>query len=412
MQSSLFSVSSNWTADKVVDGCLKQNIGSDCCTHTAWNRNKALWQVDLGKLSTISYITIYNRDEGVQFPRRLAGYQLYLSNTSDWSQGILCYEDKSNNWTEVEMVVTHRCPYVAKFVTIYNYRNDPARHDWYEDNAVLELCEVQVFGCPIRKYGNGNCNQTCSDKCYGGNCDASTGSCFYCLPGKWSHTCDQDCSSGCEGCIQNGSCTDCVSGKWGDTCDRDCSKNCNDCFQNNESCKDCIRGKHGNSCELYCPTHCANDACDREFGLCIDCKPGKRGETCDLDCPAKCKDLLCEKTTGFCSECMDGMYGYKCEKACPAECGSNKCRRSDGTCEDTDTCTRTDNITVVAVLAAVAALCSVTAIASFVYMLRIRAALKTEQTKATEEHYTGIDMAGRDDLNAYYEMSSPNATTN
>ncbi|XP_069128621.1 uncharacterized protein [Argopecten irradians] len=139
---------------------------------------------------------------------RFAGYQLYLSNITDWKTGVLCYEDTSSNETEVETVITHQCPFVAQYVTIYNYRGNPKRHDWYSDDAYLELCEVQVYGCPRQKYGYGDCNEMCPDGCYQGTCDASSGSCLYCPPGKWGVVCDMDCHSNCNGgCnVNNGSC--------------------------------------------------------------------------------------------------------------------------------------------------------------------------------------------------------------
>ncbi|XP_060074789.1 uncharacterized protein LOC132554498 [Ylistrum balloti] len=227
----------SWNADRAVDGCLNQDISSNCCIHTADTIKEVWWQVDLGSLNTINYITIYYRDA---FERRFAGYQLYLSNTTDWTQGNLCYEDTSKNLTEVELIVTHQCPYVARYVVVYNYRSYPKRHEWYDDFAILELCEVQVFGCPIQKHGYGNCNKNCSHNCYGGNCNGVTGSCFYCLPGKWGDACDQDCPTTCK---------------------------TNTCIPNNGSCTECKPGRHGDVCDKYCPFTC-NGTCDKVSSYC------------------------------------------------------------------------------------------------------------------------------------------------
>ncbi|XP_021364981.1 uncharacterized protein LOC110457862, partial [Mizuhopecten yessoensis] len=170
------NTNTKWVASKVVDGCTEITIGSDCCTHTKGDQKQVWWRVDLGQLMTINSITIYYRGG---FQHRLAGYQLYLSNTTESpTQGVLCYEDKSSEKDQVQLLVTHQCPYVARYVTVYNYRNNPKRYNWYEDFAILELCEVQVFGCQVGRYGNGDCNNQCSDSCYGGNCNSTTGACF------------------------------------------------------------------------------------------------------------------------------------------------------------------------------------------------------------------------------------------
>ncbi|XP_033739264.1 fucolectin-3-like [Pecten maximus] len=134
-----------WLASAAVDGCLKTWIDPGCCTHTLGGSRKiAWWRVDLGQMSTINTIRILYRND---FQQRLAGFQLYVSNTTDSpTDGVLCYQDTSSSRSAVQLDQTHQCPYVGRYVTVYNYRNNPKRYSWYSDYAVLELCEVQVFG--------------------------------------------------------------------------------------------------------------------------------------------------------------------------------------------------------------------------------------------------------------------------
>ncbi|XP_033729642.1 uncharacterized protein LOC117318796 [Pecten maximus] len=182
-------------ASNVVDGCLT-DFDAGCCTHTASGQNTAWWRVDLGDLMTITRIKIYYKDN---FQNRLAGYQLYVSNsTSTPTGGVLCYEDTSSTRNAVQLVVTHQCPYVGRYVTVYNHRNNPKRHDWYSEYAILMLCEVQVFGCQVGKYGDGNCNSLCPPACYGGNCNSTTAACFYCFKGKYGVFCNSDCPANCK----------------------------------------------------------------------------------------------------------------------------------------------------------------------------------------------------------------------
>ncbi|XP_069128627.1 cell death abnormality protein 1-like [Argopecten irradians] len=350
-----------------VDGCFTQTVGSGCCTHTLPNDTEAFWQVDLGTIATISNITNYFQDDTDDDARaRIAGYQLYVSITTNWRTGVLCYQDNSGDIAEVKLIQNHQCRYVGRYVTININRESRKPYDWYSDDAVIGVCEVQVFGCPTGNYGIGTCNQKCSLKCYGGNCDASSGYCFYCRTGTWGESCQDDCSPACdEGCHQHnglckgckqrkhgsmcdldcptnckgdchqnsGFCKDCITGKTGDMCDDDCADHCQECYQSG-SCKECRQGRYGHDCELVCPGLCSNGRCDRDAGTCDICKPGKYGIKCDFDCPKTCQDLKCEKSSGICYKCKPGYYGHNCELACAGQCNDGRCHRDNGSCGD------------------------------------------------------------------------------
>ncbi|XP_060085464.1 multiple epidermal growth factor-like domains protein 11 [Ylistrum balloti] len=323
-----------WTASKVVDNCVATNIAKGCCTHTKPGVHKeAWWRVDLGELMTVDKIKIYYR-HGFQY--RLAGYHLYLSNTTDTpTQGALCYEDKSIEKTDVQLVVTHQCPYVAQYVTVYNYRNNTTRKGWYSKYAVLELCEVQVFGCQVGSYGDGDCDNLCPDNCYGGNCNPTTGSCLYCFPGNYGINCNNICPVNCGDSIcekDTGFCFRCVSRKHGTKCEDDCPVNCKDtCGQDTGNCNECVSGKHGTTCEGDCPVNC-KDTCEQDTGNCNGCVSGKRGPTCEDDCPVNCKDM-CEQDTENCNECVSGRRGTTCEDDCPVNC-KDACEQYTGNCNE------------------------------------------------------------------------------
>ena len=79
--------------------------------------------------------------------RRLAGYSLYVSNSSiSKTDGYLCYHDEGPGLPSVYQ--DRYCNHLGQYVIIYNERNEtssfnPAR---YSPKAVLELCEVEIYG--------------------------------------------------------------------------------------------------------------------------------------------------------------------------------------------------------------------------------------------------------------------------
>ncbi|XP_069126601.1 receptor-type tyrosine-protein phosphatase alpha-like isoform X2 [Argopecten irradians] len=326
-----------WLASAAVDGCQKTFIQSGCCTHTAGDRRTVWWRVDLGQTSTIDSIQIIYRGG---FQQRLAGYELYVSNTTISPQdGFLCYNDTSSTEAAVQLNIIHQCPYVGRYVTVYNYRNSPKRYGWYDNYAILELCEVLVFGCPVGRYGNGDCSQVCPATCYGGYCNPKTGSCLYCTPTTYGTVCDNTCSSDCKDSLcdrYNGSCLDCIPGKHGNFCENTCSSNCqgSTCIKDTGACYGCVAGKYGATCSQGCPMNCDSTGCSQYTGYCQACVIGKHGNTCELDCPANCKDRICDKNNGHCVECVDGKFGDTCNQDCSINCKDMICAKNGGVCSN------------------------------------------------------------------------------
>ncbi|XP_060078175.1 uncharacterized protein LOC132557674 [Ylistrum balloti] len=206
-----------WPPEAAVDGNV-QNNDVDFCAHTrVKNATKAWWRVDLGHKTTIINITIYYRGKSITSTSvksqlhnillgEFAGYQIYVSNSTKRSRAKLCFKDTSTSLEEVKNIISHQCQYVARYVMIYNFRNEEKDHSWYSKSAVLELCEVQVFAC---------------------------------VPGKHGDVCENDCSYNCKDktCIQeNGNCVGCVRGKQGLQCTKNCSINCTECKQDDGIC--------------------------------------------------------------------------------------------------------------------------------------------------------------------------------
>ncbi|XP_069126487.1 cell death abnormality protein 1-like isoform X2 [Argopecten irradians] len=320
--------SNEWLASAAVDGCQNIDMFSGCCGHTQAGLKTAWWRVDLGQISTIDSIHIIYRDS---YQLRLAGYELYVSNTTVTPRdGILCYQDTSTTEAAVQLNIIHQCPYVGRYVTVYNYRNTPKRYSWYNDYAVLELCEVLVYGCPAGKYGDGDCSQICPATCYGGNCNPKIGSCFYCAVGTFGVFCENTCSLDCMNGLCDtgtGNCLECVPGKFGATCSQDCSINCKGtgCAKDTGYCYGCVDGKYGDTCDVDCSVNCKDRLCDGNTGYCGDCIVGRYGVNCSNNCPAGCKDNVCYIDTGFCNECLSGKFGNTCNQDCSINCKDTLC---------------------------------------------------------------------------------------
>ncbi|XP_069126703.1 receptor-type tyrosine-protein phosphatase alpha-like isoform X2 [Argopecten irradians] len=353
-----------WRAERGIDNCTLQKIDQNCCTHTKTQDFKeAWWRVNLGESHTIQRITIYYRDGTAH---RFAGYSLYVSNTTNQAQGFLCYKDNSTLAQNVNINPTHQCPSVAQYVIVHNQVNNP-KYDWQDNFATLELCEVQVMGCPVGKYGSGNCDHTCSVDCFGGNCNSVSGFCFYCFDGKYGNDCQLTCSANCNKSCEKDSgqcdactagktgvscedncavncvscsrssatdCFECITGKYGDQCGSDCPGNCKDrvCLKSNGYCVgDCVDGKYGSKCEIDCPSGC-KDKCKKDNGNCLECIPGKTGSICDMNCASNC--VTCSQTTSQCFECIPGKYGQTCSQDCRGTCKNNMCQKDFGNCTD------------------------------------------------------------------------------
>ncbi|XP_021359206.1 cell death abnormality protein 1-like [Mizuhopecten yessoensis] len=196
----------------------------------------------------MEYVKIYYRDQGNQQRQRFGGYQIYQSNTSDWRNGYLCHKDTPSTAAALSLTPHIQCTVSAQYLTIYSDRRSGGL-SWYSDNAILELCEVEVYGCPLGKYGDGNCDTDCDVGCANSLCDPVTGRCAYCAVGHY---------------------------------------------------------RSGSLC-VECPLNCYDDICIVESGVCSACTPGYYGNHCNQTCSFDCKDNRCMQSNGEC----EGMYHWK-----------------------------------------------------------------------------------------------------
>ncbi|XP_062613545.1 uncharacterized protein LOC134275285 [Saccostrea cucullata] len=260
----------NQTAKYGIDGITTQT--EYFCAHTAVNQSEAWFQVDLGEPFSLKTIRIVYRDEGYWRPYRFRYFYLDLSNSSvngsTTTDRKRCYQDNTTVPDLPPSIINITCPFVARYVIV---QNDYFGNDTHSTGPILEICEIEIFGCSI------NCNGECE----------TTGYCAECNTNLWGENCIQSCPDHCNGGICNRTTGSCDFG--------------------------CRNGTWGIFCNLTCSTNCADDVCEIKNGSCVNgCKGNFDGEKCEV--------------------CDAFHYGENCKESCGQGCINNTCFANNGTC--------------------------------------------------------------------------------
>ncbi|XP_078329682.1 uncharacterized protein LOC144624158 isoform X2 [Crassostrea virginica] len=158
------------------DGVLVTTL--DLCGYTNPGKSKAWLQVDLGQAFSITRVKVYYRKEGngpddwKQY--RFRQFYLDVSNLPATEAATIqrkrCYTDKTTYPHLPPNVIDIPCKHVVRYVIVETTYDAP--EDKYT-GAMLEVCEIEVYGCSIGYFGD-DCKM-CSD-CY--MCDIDNGRCF------------------------------------------------------------------------------------------------------------------------------------------------------------------------------------------------------------------------------------------
>ncbi|XP_078327318.1 uncharacterized protein LOC144623098 [Crassostrea virginica] len=399
---------SYYEASNAVDG-LKSNLtysGGQCML--SGGGETATWWVNLTSILSIHHITIYYMTHNAPWGTdsfllgTFLGFSLYISNTTDKSQGTLCFKDSNYNASTIPPVVNITCPVHGQYVIYYNERltNVTYPPDYYSYPAYNILCEVEVYGCPIPGFYGSNCSTPCPDpNCH--LCHIETGTCNGCKPGYQGHQCKQECDYGfygpnciyncvstCDGCnnIDGGcdygckpgwkgvDCSEtCLDGTYGHNCNNTCGNclNVNDCFHTNGTClTGCDPGYTGDVCETHCDNgtygsecnntcgHCINeDVCIHTNGTCLNgCDSGFVGALCKTRCDEGYYGTGCSQACGFCKNAVDchhvngtcltgcesGYIGDMCKTPCENGTYGSDCNNTCGQCINNEVCIHTN----------------------------------------------------------------------
>ncbi|XP_052695925.1 uncharacterized protein LOC128174403, partial [Crassostrea angulata] len=187
------------SASNAVDG-LKTNLSfsGGQCTESANHQYEAMWRIDLGAVLGINHIILYYRTDNVAwglshgFVGRFLGFSVYISNTTNREDGVICFKD-SQHFTKytIPAVLTLNCTHHGRYVIYYNNRTASNLPSDYSQYAYNELCEFEVYGCPTPDYYGETCSLSCSPHCINSNCHIETGYCFGCKDGYHGPMCEQ-----------------------------------------------------------------------------------------------------------------------------------------------------------------------------------------------------------------------------
>ncbi|XP_061169367.1 uncharacterized protein LOC133178662 [Saccostrea echinata] len=272
------------------DGNL--NTKEFSCAHTATcsNQSKAWFQVDLGRPHRIQHVKIYYRREGnepddwkqYRFRKFYLDVSDYSATESMTSQRTRCYTDNTTEPNLPPNIIDIPCKQLARYIIVESTYKAP--EDYRSTGPILEICEIEVYGCNARHYGS-NCSKKCSVNCVQEICNIINGSCIFgCKSGYYGHMCNESCSLSCPSACDRytGYCDGiCPVDYFGHFCKKLCNSNCaGGCNRETGLCEyGCIEGKFGEACEETCSIGC-NSSCEQDNGNC-SCKGDWKGDKCD-----------------------------------------------------------------------------------------------------------------------------------
>ncbi|XP_078330543.1 uncharacterized protein LOC111113024 [Crassostrea virginica] len=345
-------------ASNAVDG-LKTNLsfwGGQCVISDV-DKKTATWWVNLTSILSIHHIRIYYRTGNVPwgstngFAARFLGFSVYVSNTTNKSEGSLCFKDRNYTVNTIPPVINITCPMHGQYVIYYNERLSwTSFHSDEYRYAYNELCEFEVYGCPVPGVYGTNCSIPCPDvNCR--YCHIETGACQGCTPGYKGHRCELECTDGKYGEVCGEECGFCADLSYCNHVNGTCMIGCEPGYKGEFCRQECDLGTYGDNCNETCGNCLDPTECHHSNGTCLSgCNDGFQGALCKTQCDDdhfgfNCEEMCnetcktCNKTNGLCENgCYPGWKGLYCEEECSLGKFGLNCREICGNCSDVSYC--------------------------------------------------------------------------
>nr|XP_022306985.1 multiple epidermal growth factor-like domains protein 11 isoform X1 [Crassostrea virginica] len=329
-----------WGADKAVDGQFTNlSIAGGECAISADGKSTAEWRVDLEAILSVHHIFIQYPtddkpwDENNVFTPGFLGFSVYISNTINKEDGVLCFMDTNYTNATIPNPVNITCPYHGRYVIYYNNRTHPPYPSGYSNVAYNDLCEVEVYGCPTPGFYGESCSMQCPQNCQEERCHIVNGTCLRCVSGYIGQICDKTCDDQMYGVNCSQKCGACVDNEACHHINGSCLKGCDKGYHGQKCDQECSEGFYGYNCEEKCSLTCEIPGrCDRIIGRCNgSCLVGWKGAMCNQecddhtfgqDCAEACgncdNDEQCHHINGTClNGCKRGYQGQRCKQGCP-----------------------------------------------------------------------------------------------